>query len=177
MPPHVLSLWRKALRTTGENEGKALDGAIQRNSRFYVRWLLNKSCKWRRIFGSNCSRSSTPKSKLSLHPSALAPSLFHAYDLSPFLPLRCVVPSGGQAPTPYGVAPLVTYLLTFKDHYRETENCLASLMRYAHEASSAEFLLVDDGSTARGMLLLEYKPSIGFLLALYSCPLLLRSFL
>jgi hypothetical protein len=65
------------------------------------------------------------------------------------------VPSGGQRPTPDGAAPLVTYLLTFKDHYRETENCLASLLRYAHEAASAEFLLVDDGSTAAGTHLLE----------------------
>jgi hypothetical protein len=37
-----------------------------------------------------------------------------------------------------------------KDHYVETENCLASVIRYLDECESAEVLIVDDGSSAPG---------------------------
>ena len=65
--------------------------------------------------------------------------------------LNCIEPNGGQTPRASTAnLPLVSFILTFKDHFRETEECLASILRYSAEVESAEFILIDDGSTENG---------------------------
>eukprot|EP00887_Chlorella_sp_A99_P006816 scaffold2.g6816.t1 len=60
---------------------------------------------------------------------------------------RCPRPAGGQGPLPAGAAPAVSFVVTMHNNAEVTAQCLLELFRTAHEAESAEIVLVDDGST------------------------------
>ena len=60
----------------------------------------------------------------------------------------CPRPRGGQAPTPAGGAPVaVSFVVSMHNSVESTAQALLELFRTAHEAGSAEFIVVDDGST------------------------------
>jgi hypothetical protein len=60
---------------------------------------------------------------------------------------RCSLPRGGQAPVPWGRRPHVTFILTMHNHAYVTAQCLLELFRTSHEVPSAEYVVIDDGST------------------------------
>jgi hypothetical protein len=59
----------------------------------------------------------------------------------------CAPPSGGQRGVPPGTRPLLSFVLTMHNHVNVTMQSLLELYRTAAEVPSAEFVLVDDGST------------------------------
>ncbi len=59
----------------------------------------------------------------------------------------CPSPRGGQLPVPAGQRPIVSFILTFRDHAQLAAQCLLELFRTASEVASAEFVVIDDGST------------------------------
>ncbi|GAB4818002.1 hypothetical protein N2152v2_005048 [Parachlorella kessleri] len=48
---------------------------------------------------------------------------------------------------PDGQRPIVSFILTFRDHAQLAAQCLLELFRTASEVASAEFVVIDDGST------------------------------
>lgn len=59
----------------------------------------------------------------------------------------CHQPAGGQVGSNADDIE-VSFIVTFKDNAERTVQCLAELFKTSREASSVEFVLVDDGSTA-----------------------------
>lgn len=70
-------------------------------------------------------------------------------DGQPFAPLAsgCPAPLGGQGPAPVGQRLQVSYILPFHNGAAAAAQCLLELFRTAGEADSAEYLVVDGGST------------------------------
>lgn len=60
---------------------------------------------------------------------------------------QCSVPHGGQRPVPEGARPHVSFVLTMHNSVGVTAQCLLELFRTAHEVPSAEYIIVDDGTS------------------------------
>lgn len=62
-------------------------------------------------------------------------------------PGHCPAPEGGQGPVPAGQTPRISFIISMHNNAEITAQCLLELFRTAHEVESAEYILVDDGST------------------------------
>ncbi|GAB4814786.1 hypothetical protein N2152v2_001832 [Parachlorella kessleri] len=60
---------------------------------------------------------------------------------------RCPEPRGGQGPVAAGQDPVVSFVVTMHNNGLVTAQCMLELFRTAREVSSAEYVLVNDGST------------------------------
>lgn len=68
---------------------------------------------------------------------------------------RCPSPGGGQRPVPAGLQPEVSFIITMHNGGQNTARCLLELFRTAREVESAEYVLVNDGSTEDVSIALE----------------------
>lgn len=80
---------------------------------------------------------------------------------------RCHVPSGGQIRQP-GVRVEVSFILSIHNHVTLATQCLLELYRTAAETTSAEFFVVDDGSTEDTSVLLD---TVRRLITLFDAPI------
>lgn len=104
-----------------------------------------------------------------------SPKCSMAYDLEQhlFMPLpaesseRCHIPSGGQVRQP-GVRVMVSFILSIHNHVALATQCLLELYRTAAETASAEFFVVDDGSTEDTAVLID---TVKRLIGLFDAPI------
>ena len=66
---------------------------------------------------------------------------------SEFKASQCSLPQGGQLPLMSDERPFISFILTMHNHPQITAQCLLELFRTSHEAPSAEYVIIDDGST------------------------------
>lgn len=82
---------------------------------------------------------------------------------SEFSNRQCPIPHGGQRPVPEGQRPHISFVVTAHNNALATAQCLLELFRTAHEVPSAEYIVVDDGSTEDMAVLAEVGYCIGAL--------------
>jgi hypothetical protein len=75
------------------------------------------------------------------------------------LPGMCEAPRGGQLPLRPGSDPLVSFVVTMHNNAAVTAQCLLELFRTASEVESAEYVVVNDGSTEDVGVLKEARPT------------------
>ncbi|MEW5301839.1 MAG: hypothetical protein WDW36_004673 [Sanguina aurantia] len=80
---------------------------------------------------------------------------------------RCHIPSGGQIRQP-GVRVEVSFILSIHNHVTLATQCLLELYRTAAETTSAEFFVVDDGSTEDTSVLID---TVRRLITLFDAPI------
>ena len=74
---------------------------------------------------------------------------------SEFRASQCSLPRGGQKPLPAGERPFLSYILTMHNGPLVTAQCLLELFRTSHEVPSAEYVVIDDGSTVDTSVMMQ----------------------
>jgi len=75
--------------------------------------------------------------------------------------MGCDQPRGGQLPVPAGRQPHISFILTLHNNASLTTKCLLELFRTSREVPSAEYVIVDDGSTEDITILLQVGLALG----------------
>jgi hypothetical protein len=75
---------------------------------------------------------------------------------------ECPVPKGGQLPPPEGQRPYISFILTMHNHPLITAQCLLELFRTSQEVPSAEYVIIDDGSTEDTTVLVQVMRKLDF---------------
>lgn len=96
-----------------------------------VSMCKNLRCLWSEIQQSNVDLWLSPLRLLS----------------SDAMPTTCPLPQGGQQPIAEGKKPVVSFVVSMHNGGQVTAQCLLELFRTAREVDSAEYILVNDGST------------------------------